>query len=84
MTAIVADACMEAFAAVAPRLGQLRRVLVIGDAANARRMLEGLPLAVEPFPADAASDEAVSNDVRFTDLAYLMFTRAPRGRRRPS
>ncbi|AZW45079.1 ATP-dependent acyl-CoA ligase [Bordetella bronchiseptica] len=79
VTAIVADACMEAFAAVAPRLARLRRVLVIGDAANARRMLAGLPLAVEPFPADAASDETVGNEVRFTDLAYLMFTSGTTG-----
>src|SRR5690606_7212600 len=77
--AIVAESCMDAFAAVASRLAKLRRVLVIGDVRRARQMLDGLSLDVAPFPSEAASDEEIENDVRFTDLAYLMFTSGTTG-----
>lgn len=77
--AIVAQACLEEFAAVAADLPLLQRVLVIGDPARARELLRGLPLAVEAFPAQAESGQPVDAGVRHTDLACLMFTSGTTG-----
>lgn len=79
VAAIVADACLADFAAVARRLPKLRHVLVIGCVDRARELLEGLPLTVDAFPADAACDEPVDARVRFTDLAYLLYTSGTTG-----
>ncbi|TFZ03166.1 ATP-dependent acyl-CoA ligase [Ramlibacter henchirensis] len=77
--AIVHEACMEEFASVAPRLPQLRQVVVIGDVERARRLLQGLRVLVEAFDASSVSDDPVDNGVQFTDLAYLLFTSGTTG-----
>lgn len=79
MAAIVADACIEEFASVAQCLDKLRHVIVIGDADRARELLRGLPVSVDAFPAEAASDEVVDAGVRFTDLACLLYTSGTTG-----
>jgi crotonobetaine/carnitine-CoA ligase len=77
--AIVADACLDDFAAAARELPALKRVLVIDDLARATALLRGLPLEVTAFPSEEESSEPVDPAVRHTDLACLMFTSGTTG-----
>jgi len=79
VAAVVAGACLEDFAPVAKRLPKLRHVFVIGAEGPARELLASPSLRATAFPADATSDEPIDNDVRFSDLAYLLFTSGTTG-----
>lgn len=79
VAAVVADACLEDFAAIAPRLPKLRHLFVIGDQGRSRKLLASAAVTVTAFPADAVSDEPVDNGVRSGDLAYLLFTSGTTG-----